>query len=75
MVFIHYIQFRKKTFMINEFDFKSLGKEYKTAHFPYIVIDNFLDQKKLCKEIEFLFPNHSEKFWLKYNNPVEKTFI
>ena len=61
--------------MINEFDFKTLGKEYKkNSPFPYIVIDNFLDQK-LCKEIEFLFPNHSEKFWLKYNNPVEKKLL
>ena len=48
-----YSIYEKKTFMINEFDFKSLGKEYKkNSPFPYIVIDNFLDQK-LCKEIEF----------------------
>ena len=25
--------------------------------------------------MNFLFPNHSEKFWLKYNNPVEKKLL
>ena len=61
--------------MINDFNFRVLGKKYKSNNpFPHIVIDNFLDQK-MCKEIEQSFPNHNEDFWLKYNNPVEKKLL
>ena len=48
--------------MINDFNFRVLGKKYKSNNpFPHIVIDNFLDQK-MCKEIEQSFPNHNEDF-------------
>ena len=60
--------------MINDFNFRVLGKKYKSNNpFPHIVIDNFLDQK-MCKEIEQSFPNHNEDFWLigPANNQAEE---
>ncbi len=61
--------------MINTIDFKLLKEEYlANKPFPHIVIDNFL-KKNICKEVEILFPNHNEEFWLKYNNPVEKKLL
>ncbi len=61
--------------MITKIDFQTLSKEYKNNKpFPHIVIDNFL-KDDFCKQIEQSFPDHTEKFWLKYNNPVERKLL
>jgi Rps23 Pro-64 3,4-dihydroxylase Tpa1-like proline 4-hydroxylase len=61
--------------MINKINFKKLHKEYiNNTPYSHIVIDDFLD-KTLCEKLESSFPDHSEDFWLKYNNPVEKKLL
>ena len=61
--------------MISSIDFSKLKNEYLTnTPYPHIIIDNFLEDK-VCRDLEFSFPNHNEEFWLKYNNPVEKKLL
>ncbi len=56
---------------INEFDFRSMKKEWlKSKPFNHIVLDNFLEEHVLDQVVKE-FPDYSDNKWYEYDNPLE----
>eukprot|EP01125_Pyxidicula_operculata_P003438 TRINITY_DN1425_c0_g1_i6.p1 TRINITY_DN1425_c0_g1~~TRINITY_DN1425_c0_g1_i6.p1 ORF type:complete len:285 (-),score=16.46 TRINITY_DN1425_c0_g1_i6:506-1360(-) len=52
-------------------DLEKLYSGHKDYPFPYVVIDNFLNEN-VAENVEKLFPLANDTIWHKYHNPLEK---